>query len=168
MEFGHVDLESLRLGLLKVKPSLRDLSFKGLLPLPRVMSGWSCVAVWSCQLLSVLRHIQRICRLAQATITCLKPCEPIQRILMTSTSNKNLSQTLWTYFVCLGTYSMNIRLIKKKLSHYSQLQRIFWLNTTLTPSATSIIEPQQISHPHLQQLQSQNLNNSHTFSNFNH
>ena len=98
VEFGHVDLESLRLDLLKVKPSLRDSSFKGLLLLPRVMSGWSCVAVWSCQLLSVLRHIQIIYQtlcwqqilvsdlvnqfreyilIAQATKTCLRPCEPI-------------------------------------------------------------------------------------------
>ena len=40
----RVKLESLRLGLLKVKPSLRGSSFKALLLLAIVMSGWSCVA----------------------------------------------------------------------------------------------------------------------------
>ena len=115
-----------------------------------VMSGWSCLVVWSCQMLCLFWDIFReYIRLAQATKTSLRP--------------------FWTSFVCLGTYSMNIRLTIKKLSHYSQMQRIFWLNTTLTPSTAWITKPQQLSH--LQQLQSQNLSqqlsqkliNSHTY-----
>ena len=39
---------------------------------------------------------------------------------------------------------------------------------TLTLLSVAEEKPQQLSHPHLQQLESQNLNNSHTFSNFNH
>ena len=95
MEFCHVDLESLRLGLLKVKPSLRDSSFKGLL---QVMSGWSCVAQVVCghvrRLCGCVGMSERIYDLVLATITSIRPCEPIQRIYSNSTSNKNLSQTL--------------------------------------------------------------------------
>ena len=98
VEFCHVDVESLRLGLLKVKPSLRDSSFKGLL---EVISAWSCVAqavcghviglcscvgmsernmtlCWQRLLLSdLVNQFREYILIAQATKTCLRPCEPI-------------------------------------------------------------------------------------------
>ena len=94
----HVDLEFLRLGLLKVKPSLRNSSFKVLSP---VMSGWmcACVPVWSyhrwlCACVDesegiwpqlalnmfvsdVVNQFREYILIAQATKTCFKPCEPI-------------------------------------------------------------------------------------------
>jgi len=109
VEFCHLDIESLRLGLLKVKPSLRDSSFKGLLT---VTSAWSCVAqavcghfigLCSCVGKSernmtlcwqLCGHVRKKYDLVLATFTSIRPCEPIQRIYSNSTSNKNLSQTL--------------------------------------------------------------------------
>ena len=96
-----------------------------------VMSGWSCLVVWLCQMLCLFWDIFReYIRLAQATKTSLRP--------------------FWTSFVCLGTYSMNIRLTIK--------------NSHTTLRCREYFDWTQLSH--LQQLQSQNLNNSHTFSNF--
>ena len=98
-----------------------------------VMSGWSCLVVWSCQMLCLFWDIFReYIRLAQTTKSSLRP--------------------FWTSFVCLGTYSMNIRLTIK--------------NSHTTLRCREYFDWTQRSH--LQQLQSQNLNYSHTFSNFNH
>ena len=111
-------LEPLRLGLLKVKPSLRGSSFKAL-----CFWQWSCLVgyclvVWSCQMLCLFWDVFReYIRLALATKTSFRP--------------------FWTSFVYFGTYSMNIRLTIKsshttfrcreyfdwtQLSHLQQLQ----------------------------------------------
>ena len=109
VEFCHVDIESLRLGLLKVKPSLRDSIFKACWQ-SRPGYVWSfhrAVAVWgglcSCVGKSernitlcwqLCGHVRKKYDLVLATFTSIRPCEPIQRIYSNSTSNKNLSQTL--------------------------------------------------------------------------
>ena len=68
----RVKLESLRLGLLKVKPGLRDSSFKALfLLLPGVMSGWSCVGVVMSIAVCFETYSENILDLVLATKTCL-------------------------------------------------------------------------------------------------
>ena len=108
VEFCHVDIESLRLGLLKVKPSLRDSSFKACWQSHPgyVWSFHRAVAVWGglCSCVGKSETNITFCgEVWNKYNLLLAAVWACQRIYSNSTSNKNLSQTLWTYFVCLGT-----------------------------------------------------------------
>ena len=142
--WGHLffKLESLRLGLLKVNPSLRDSSFK-------------CLVVCSCQavfvaLCSVLVYIyelstllvwslllvlcaslyilaEYVACLVMSTVlytinwvSCWRTCQMLclfwdifRKYIRLAQAPKTSLRLCWTNFVCLGTYSMNIRLTIK-------------------------------------------------------
>ena len=101
-------LESVRLGLLKVKPSLRDSIFKGL-----HFWQWSCLFGHVCE----IGHVPMFCLFWEVSVNIRLPIKRSLRPM--------------TLVDCFGMYSKKSS--SKKLSHLQQVNKTL---TTLTPSAT--------------------------------
>ena len=90
-------LESVRLGLLKVKPSLRDSIFKGL-----YFWQWSCLFGHVCE----ISHVPMFCLFWEVSVNIRLPIKRSLRPM--------------TLVDCFGTYSKKSS--SKKLSHLQQLE----------------------------------------------
>ena len=123
-----------------------------------VMYGWSCLVVWSCQMLCLFWDIFREYIRCTSNKKCQMLClfwDIFREYIRLAQATKTSLRPFWTSFVCLGTYSMNIRLTIK--------------NSHTTLRCREYFDWTQLSH--LQQLQSQNLSqqlsqkliNSHTY-----
>ena len=131
-------LKSVRLGLLKVKPSLRDSIFKGL-----HFWQWSCLFGHVCE----ISHVPMFCLFWEVSVNIRLPIKRSLRPM--------------TLVDCFGTYSKKSS--SKKLSH---LQLSKWTEPQQL-SHLQQLESQNLSQQlsqNISQQFSQKLINSHTYS----